>query len=57
MKGKEMEIKHKKMGRPRKPIVLSNAERQQRWRDRVKRDAHKLLLTIKESNENEQRNN
>jgi hypothetical protein len=57
MKGKEMEIKQKKMGRPRKAHVLSNAERQQRWRDKVKRDAHKLLLTIKESNENEQCHN
>lgn len=48
-----MEIKQKKMGRPRKARVLSNAERQQRWRDRVKADALLLLKTIQESNEND----
>lgn len=41
-----MEIKpKKKMGRPLKPGgPLSNRERQQRWRDRVKREADLLLL-------------
>jgi len=49
-----MEIKQaKKMGRPRKAVVLSNKERQQRWRDRVKADALSLLKTIQESNKND----
>lgn len=42
-----MEIKvAKKMGRPRQAVVLSNKERQQRWRDRVKRQALELLEAI-----------
>lgn len=36
----------KKMGRPRKAVVLSNKERQQRWRDRVKREAHEMLQAV-----------
>lgn len=44
-----MEIKQKKMGRPPKPRALTNAERQQRWRDRVKADAHALLAQLKSS--------
>jgi hypothetical protein len=37
----------KKMGRPPKPGgPLSNRERQQRWRDRVKREADLLLLIV-----------
>lgn len=45
-----MEIKTpKKMGRPRKPNALSNAERQQRWRDKVKADAHKLLAQLRDA--------
>lgn len=37
----------KKMGRPLKPGgPLSNRERQQRWRDRVKADAQKLLQQL-----------
>lgn len=40
----------KKMGRPLKPGgPMSNRERQQRWRDRVKADAHKLLQQLKEA--------
>jgi len=35
-----------RMGRPRKAVVLSNKERQQRWRDRVKREAHEMLQAI-----------
>jgi hypothetical protein len=39
-----METKQKKMGRPRVyKHVMSTAERQQRWRDKVKADAHELL--------------
>jgi len=42
-----MQIKTpKKMGRPRKAVVLSNKERQQRWRDRVKREALEILQAI-----------
>jgi hypothetical protein len=40
----KMETKQKKMGRPRVyKHVMSTAERQQRWRDKVKADAHELL--------------
>lgn len=51
-KGIEMntEIKQpkKKMGRPLKPGgPVSNKERQQRWRDRVKADAQALLDQLK----------
>jgi hypothetical protein len=40
----------KKMGRPRVYTeVMSNKDRQQRWRDKVKADALSLLNQIKES--------
>jgi len=40
----------KKMGRPPKPGgPLSNKERQQRWRDRVKAEAQRLLDQVKEA--------
>jgi len=39
----------KRMGRPPKPGgALSNKERQQRWRDKVKADAHNLLAQLKD---------
>lgn len=48
-----MEIKvTKKMGRP--PVntrAMSSAERQQRYRDRIKREAHELALLIRKNNE------
>lgn len=38
-----------KIGRPRVyKEVMSNQERQQRWRDKVKKDAHEILIQIKE---------
>jgi len=38
----------KKMGRPLKPGgPVSNKERQQKWRDKVKADAHALLQQLK----------
>jgi hypothetical protein len=44
----------KKIGRPRVyKLPMTTAERQQRWRDKVKSDALALLALIKESNENE----
>lgn len=40
----------KKMGRPTVgTVAMTNAQRQQRWRDRVKADAHKLLQQLKEA--------
>jgi len=45
-----MEIKAKKLGRP--PInkrAMTSAERQQRYRDRIKREAHEMLKRIKEA--------
>jgi len=40
----------KKMGRPPKPGgPLSNKERQQRWRDRVKAEAQRLLKQVQEA--------
>lgn len=37
----------KKMGRPTiGPVAMTNAQRQQRWRDRVKADAQKLLQVL-----------
>lgn len=49
----QIELKQpKKIGRPRvHKHVMSNAERQQRWRDKVKQDAISLLNHLKESNE------
>lgn len=48
------ETKQKKIGRPRVyKHVMSTAERQQRWRDKVKADAVSLLKAIQESNKNE----
>lgn len=51
-KGNEMNTETKqpkRMGRPLKPGgALSNKERQQRWRDRVKTDADKLLAQLKD---------
>jgi len=47
-----MEIKKpkKKMGRPTVySKAMTNAERQKRWRERVKREAHELVLRLKES--------
>ena len=42
-----MENKSKKIGRPTiGPRAMTNAERQQRWRDRVRADAHKLLKEL-----------
>jgi hypothetical protein len=42
----------KKTGRPTVyKQAMTTAERQQRWRDKVKADAHALLALIKESNE------
>lgn len=41
----------KKLGRPLQGTApVSNRDRQQRWRDRVKADAVSLLKQIKESN-------
>jgi len=41
----------KRMGRPPKPNgPISNRDRQQRWRDRVKSDADKLLAIISNVN-------
>lgn len=38
----------KKIGRPRVfKEPMTNAERQKRWRERVKQDAHKLLAEVK----------
>ena len=38
----------KRMGRPPLPNgPVSNKDRQQKWRDRVKADAHKLLQQLK----------
>lgn len=40
----------KKMGRPPKPGgPMSNKERQQRWRDRVKAEAQRLLKQVQEA--------
>jgi hypothetical protein len=49
-----METKQpKKIGRPRVHAhVMSNAERQRRWRERVKADAKSLLKQLQESNKN-----
>ena len=42
-----METKQKKIGRPRVyKHVMTTAERQQRWRDKVKADAHDLLKQL-----------
>lgn len=48
-KDNKMKIKQaKKMGRPRVyKHVMSTAERQQRWRDKVKADAQALLKLVK----------
>ena len=40
-------VTKKKMGRPLKPGgPVSNKERQQKWRDKVRADAHKLLQQL-----------
>lgn len=40
----------KKIGRPTVyKVAMSNAERQQRYRDRVKREAHEMLKQLKET--------
>jgi len=40
----------KRMGRPPKPEgAMSNKERQQKWRDKVKADAYKLLQQLKDT--------
>ena len=40
----------KKIGRPRVyKEIMSNRDRQQRWRDKVSKDAHEILIRIRES--------
>ena len=49
-----MEIKQpKKLGRPRIANPLTNAQRQKRWRERVKAESLSLLKALKENNAND----
>lgn len=48
-----METKQKKIGRPTiGKQAMTNAERQKRWRERIKQEAVSLLRQLQESNKN-----
>jgi hypothetical protein len=47
-----MKQEPKKLGRPRvHEYVMTNAQRQQRWRDKVKQQANSLLNSMQKNNE------